>query len=326
MTDVLTPDAPVPQIVSGPTTYGAGANRAFAHLQKLAGQVDLTGVDDPQEQWLKTLRYFMQRYGDVGDVPSVTGVYFEETVANGVPGLLVRTDQTDAQTRILYIHGGGWAGGSPEPYKGIAAMLARLSKALIFLPDYRLAPENPYPAGLEDCVAAYQWLADCEPETPVEKMCIIGDSAGGNLSAAATLALIEDGGRIPDRLVLIAGTLDNVERSERVRIDDPICTADAFALCNQAYVNSADMLEHPRVSPVYAARHSLSQFPPTLMQVSSAESLVHDTEKFAERLVDAGGRVNVSIWPGMPHVWHSFLGIIPEAEKALAEISEFVSL
>lgn len=325
MTKIVAPEASTPHTETGLTQYGEGANRAFAHLEELAGQVDLSGIEDPKQQWVKTLRYFMQRYGDVGDVPTLTGVTFEENTANGVPGLLVRTDQTDARKRILYIHGGGWAGGSPEPYKGIAAILAKMSGALIFVPDYRLAPENPYPAGLKDCIAAYTWLTTCDADTPVERMCVIGDSAGGNLSAATTLALIEDGGRIPDRLVLIAGTLDNTERSERVRVDDPICSAVAFSMCNQAYVTNQDMLEHPLVSPVYASRRALRQFPPTLLQVSGAESLIYDSEKFSKRLIEAKRRVILSVWPGMPHVWHSFLGILPEAKEALAEISEFVS-
>ena len=325
MTQIVATETTTPHSDTGLTQYGEGAKRAFAHLEELAGQVDLTGIEDPKQQWVTTLRYFMKRYGDVGDVPALTGVTFEKVIANGVPGLLVRTGQTDARTRILYIHGGGWAGGSPEPYKGIAAVLAMRSKALVFLPDYRLAPESPYPAGLNDCVAAYSWLAACEPATPAERMCIIGDSAGGNLSAATTLALIEDGGRIPDRLVLIAGTLDNAERPERVRVDDPICTAVAFSMCNRAYVSNQDMLEHPRVSPVYASSRSLRQFPPTLLQVSGAESLIHDSEKFTKRLVESGRRVILSIWPAMPHVWHSFLGLLPEAEEALEEAAEFVS-
>lgn len=311
--------------VTGASIFGPGALRAFEHLAALAAEADISGIDDPAAQWLATLRYHMTKYGIVGDMPSLSGIDFKRVTADGVPGLLVRTPHTDLSVRILYIHGGGWAGGSPDDYRNLAGTLAQLTNALIFMPDYRLAPENPYPAGLEDCITSFKWLKGNLAEKPAKKMFIAGDSAGGNLSAATTLSLVEDGGPVPDKLVLIAGTLDNVERSERVRFDDPICSSIAFSMCNSAYVKDKAMLEHPRISPVYASRASLGRFPPTLLQVSTAESLFHDTAKFSARLTDAGARCKVSYWPGMPHVWHAFLGLLPEAREALEEIADFLA-
>ncbi len=328
MTDGVT-QAPASQperaATTGANAFGPGALRAFEHLAALVAEADVSGIEEPAAQWLATLRYHMTKYGIVGEMPSLAGIDFKRVTAAGVPGLLVRTATTDMGIRMLYIHGGGWAGGSPDDYRYLAGTLAQLTNALIFMPDYRLAPENPYPAGLEDCVTAFKWLNASASDKPAKKTFIVGDSAGGNLSAATTLSLVEDGGPVPDKLVLIAGTLDNVERSERVRFDDPICSAIAFSMCNDAYVSSKAMLEHPRVSPVYASRASLGRFPPTLLQVSTAESLFHDTVKFSSRLTDAGARATVSYWPGMPHVWHAFLGLLPEARAALKEIADFLA-
>lgn len=323
-----TPQTPAefaPQAAMGASVFGPGALRAFEHLAALAAEADTSGAEGPAAQWLATLRYHMTKYGIVGDMPSLSGIDFQHVTADGVTGLMVRTPTTDMNMRILYIHGGGWAGGSPDDYRYLAGTLAQLTNALIFMPDYRLAPEYPYPAGLEDCITAFMWLTGGVSDKPAKNTAIVGDSAGGNLSAATTLSLIEDGGPVPDKLVLIAGTLDNVERSERVRFDDPICSSIAFSMCNDAYVSDKAMLEHPRISPVYASRASLGRFPPTLLQVSTAESLFHDTAKFSARLTDAGARTTVSYWPGMPHVWHAFLGLLPEARKALEEIADFLA-
>lgn len=308
----------------GPSIYTEGAMSAFAQHLGAVALVDLTNVEDPFQQWLTTLRQVMGSYGHGGIMPSLEGVDFSDVNANGVPGLLVQTPDADQNKRVLYIHGGGWVGGSPHGYRFLAATLARASKAVIFVPDYRLAPEHPFPSGLEDCVKSFQWLSEDAFFGPAERTSMVGDSAGGNLSAAATLSLLASDELGPDRLVLIAGTLDNVERSERVKVDDPICPAIAFKMCNLAYVDDPTKLEDPFVSPVYASRHLLSKFPPTLLQVSAAESLVHDSVKFSNRLIDAGVQTKLNVWPGLPHVWHAFLGLIPEAEEAIREIAEFL--
>jgi len=154
---------------------------------------------------------------------------------------------------------------------------------------------------------------------------LVGDSAGGNLAAATCLELAARGERLPDRLVLIAGTLDNLPQADRVGIDDQIVTAESLAAGTAAYVGSNISSSDYRISPVYAPRDLLAKFPPTLLQASAIETLGHDSRKFAARLEDAGVRINLSIWPDLPHVWHAFLGLIPEATEALREIADFVS-
>jgi monoterpene epsilon-lactone hydrolase len=124
--------------------------------------------------------------------------------------------------------------------------------------------------------------------------------------------------------VQIAGTLDNLSEPGRVGIDDPIATAESLTAATAAYLGPDGNPADYRVSPVYAPRDLLAKFPPTLLQASAIETLIHDTRKFAARLEVAGVRTNVSIWPELPHVWHAFLGLLPEAAEALQEIADFV--
>jgi len=308
--------------------------RVFQHLGEVVAAADLSGVTDPEEQSLLIAReHGMPRYGDIGPAVSLEGVTFEPVSAGGVPGVWVTAEGADSTRRIVYIHGGGWRSGAPEHYRGFAATLARLSGASILLVDYRLAPEHRFPAGLDDCVTAYEWAVDNGPESaragradadPAERVFLAGDSAGGNLAAATCLRLCAAGGRVPDRLALIAGTLDNVEVERRVGIDDPICAPEELARCTRTYLADGHSPADPYVSPVFAPDELLRRFPPTLLQVSAIEALVWDSKRFAARLEDAGVRVTLSVWPELPHVWHMFLGHLDEAHEGLAEIADFL--
>jgi acetyl esterase/lipase len=306
--------------------------RAFQHLESLAAGVDLSGITDPKLQWLTTMRATLARYGDLGPQASLEGVRFAPVSAGGAPGEWVTAESASNAHRIVYIHGGAWTGGSPLAYRAFSATLARLSRASILMVDYRLAPEHPFPAGLDDCVRSFEWALVNGPmsETvavadrdPAERISLAGDSAGGNLSAATCVRLAATDARMPDRLVLISGTLDNVSMPERIGLDDPICTPEALAFPVEYYLTPTDGAANPLVSPVFAPTPLLEKFPPTLIQVSTSEALLHDSKAFAGRLEKAGVRVNLSLWPALPHVWHAFLGLFPEAIEALSEIADF---
>ena len=308
-------------------------DRAFQHLGSLAAEVDLSGIDDPKVAWLTAIRGTLSRYGDVGPAVDLAGVTFAPVSANGIAGEWVTAKGANPARRIVYAHGGGWAGGSPLDYRAVAATLARRSRASIFMVDYRLAPEHPYPAGLDDCVKALQWAQANGPTSEAsgltgrdvaERITLAGDSAGGNLSAATCVRLAMANEPLPDRLVLIAGTLDHVSMSERIGADDPVCTPEALAIPVDLYLPAGQSAADPQVSPVFASTDVLAKFPPTLLQVSTCEALLHDSRRFSERLEEAGVRVTLSLWPDLPHVWHAFLGLFPEATEALAEIADFV--
>lgn len=306
-------------------------DRAFAHLAGLAASADLTGISDPLGQFVAVIRALMARYGDVGPAPSLDGVTFTPVDAGGVRAEWVIPPDADPARRIVYTHGGGWVGGSPDGYRAITGTLACLSRAAILVVDYRLAPEHRFPSGLEDCVKAFRWAALHGPDggrvrssdAPIH-LSLVGDSAGGNLAAATCLELVAAGQQIPNRLVLIAGTLDNQSPADRAGMDDQIATTEALAAGTAVYLGPNGNPSDHLVSPVNAPRQLLAKFPPTLLQASSIETLAYDSRKFAARLEDAGVRTNLSIWPELPHVWHAFLGLFPEATEALQEIADFV--
>jgi acetyl esterase/lipase len=305
--------------------------QAFQHLGGLAATVDLTGVTDPLAQWLKVTRATVAAYGAVGPVVSLEGVRFTPVSANGVAAEWVAAEGADPGRRVVYFHGGGWSAGSPLEYRALSATLARLSRASILMVDYRLAPEHRFPAGLDDCVTALDWAFVNGPEAgkagadPAQRVSVVGDSAGGNLAAATCVRQAMTGGRLPDRLVLIAGALDNVSMPERLGVDDPICTPDTLAASVAAYLTDPNCVADPLVSPAFAPTALLAKFPPTLIQVSAIEALAYDSRKFAARLEQASVRVNLSLWPDLPHVWHGLLGLFPEATQALGEIADFVN-
>jgi acetyl esterase/lipase len=306
---------------------------AFAHLAGLAASADLAGISDPLGQFVAVIRALMPRYGDVGQAPDLTNITFAPVSAGGVPGEWVIPQDADPARRIVYTHGGGWVGGSPRDYRALTGTLARLAGVAILAVDYRLAPEHRFPSGLEDCVNAFRWAARNGPDgdgsrarsgDPPAHVSLVGDSAGGNLAAVTCLELAVRGERLPDRLVLIAGTLDNLPQADRAGIDDQIVTAESLAAGTAAYTGPNGNPSDYRVSPVYAPHDLLSKFPPTLLQASAIETLAYDSRKFAARLGDAGVRTNLSIWPALPHVWHAFLGLFPEAVEALREIADFL--
>lgn len=301
--------------------------RAFAHIAALASDVDLSNVADPLQQWVLVLRQLMKRYGDVGEPTSLDGIRVTFVDAGGVPAEWVVAAGADPQRRIVYTHGGGWAGGSTAEYRPLAATLSRLSGASVLLVDYRLAPEHRFPAGLDDCVRAFSWAAEHGPAGTqhAQSLSLAGDSAGANLAAATCLRLIASGARIPDRLALLAGTLDNTASAERVGIDDPIVPPESLAASLLVYLPAGTAATDPLVSPVYASVEQLKRFPPTLLQASRSETLLYDTRRFARRLEEAGVRHVLSIWPALPHVWQVFLGLIPESHEALLELADFIN-
>jgi epsilon-lactone hydrolase len=315
------------------TTRRSALDRAFGHIGEVAGQADLSGAATPLDQWVAVLRQIVKRYGDVGPAPSLEGVRITPVVAAGVAAEWVEAEHASNAHRVVYVHGGGWAGGAPLDFRGISSTLARLTGSSILVVDYRLAPEHRFPAGLEDCIAALAWAGINGPQSvknkrvdqdPATQVALVGDSAGAGLAAATVIEAINRGQRIPDRLALIAGTLDNLPHPQRVGVEDPICPPESLAAAVAAYLGPQDLAHDPRVSPVFAPNAILARFPPTLQQASSIEALLHDTRKFATRLEDAGVRSALSVWPALPHVWHAFLGLFPEAHQALEEIADFV--
>ena len=227
----------------------------------------------------------------------------------------------DEQYVILYFHGGGYVSGSVAIHKLLCIELAQATGVRILLPEYRLAPENPFPAALEDALSAYHWLLE-QGYTSVD-IIIAGDSAGGGLALATTLALRNAGEALPTALFCISPWADLKLTGDSYRTKaktDPILRTKELSHWASCYADEAD-LSNPLVSPAYADFHD---FPPMLIQVGSEEILLDDALQVAERANAEGVDVTLKVWPGMWHVWHATGTWLPESREALAEIGQFV--
>lgn len=300
--------------------------RAFSHIVGLAASADFSGATEPLQQWVVALRRIVERYGDIGEKPSIEDVRFTPVTANGVPPEWASAEGASAADRIVYVHGGGWSGGAPAYVRDFTGALARFTGASVLAVDYRLAPEHRFPAGLDDCGRALNWASTHGPAgaAPARSLALVGDSSGANLAVAACAEAIKNGARVPDRLAVIGPLLDNLATAERAGIDDPVCPPESLAAGIAVYLGSNVAAADPRISPIYESSEILSKFPPTQIQASSIEALLYDSRKFARLLEDAHVRVRLSVWPGLPHVWHHFTRLLPEAKEAIAEIAEFI--
>jgi phosphinothricin tripeptide acetyl hydrolase len=222
---------------------------------------------------------------------------------------------------VLYLHGGGYVIGSPRSHRHLAAAIARAAGTAVLLADYRLAPEHPFPAALDDAVAAYQWLLG--HGLAPGRIVVAGDSAGGGLTVATLLALRDRGLPRPAGGVCISPWVDltcsGATYATKAAVD-PIVTRESVAMMAQAYAGAGDP-KAPLLSPLYA---DLRGLPPLLVQVGSDEVLLDDALGLGERARAAGVDVTVEEWPAMIHVWHWFLPMLAEAERAVGVIGSFV--
>ena len=226
-----------------------------------------------------------------------------------------------ADAVVLYFHGGGYAIGSPRSHRHLAAAIARAAGIRALLLDYRLAPEHPFPAALDDAVEAYQWLL-ARGLAP-GRIVLGGDSAGGGLTVATLIALRDRGLPRPGGGICISPWVDLTCSGASYATKasaDPIVTRDGVEAMAQAYVGTGDR-KAALVSPLYADLKGLS---PLLVQVGSDEVLLDDALGLGARARAAGVDVKVEEWPAMVHVWHWFLPMLDEAEKAIAGIGDFV--
>ena len=237
----------------------------------------------------------------------VAGVPCEWT---SVPG--VRDDQV-----LLYLHGGGYAIGSVSTHRGLVTNLSRAGGLRCLSVDYRLAPEHPHPAAVDDATAAYRFLLE-QGHAP-ERLAIAGDSAGGGLTAATLLALRDAGDPLPGAAVLISPWTDMEATGDSMHTNaevDPMVERDGLERMAQAYLAGQDP-RAPLASPLHAR---LDGLPPLLIQVGTAETLLDDSTRFAERAKSAGVDVTLEEWEDMIHVFQAFSPMLPEADRAIERI------
>src|ERR1700720_693884 len=245
----------------------------------------------------------------------------EPVSAGGVPAEWIVPPNAASDRVILYLHGGGYVMGSINTHRAMVARIARASQARALALDYRLAPEHPFPAAVEDATAAYRWLL-AQGYKP-GKIVIAGDSAGGGLTLAALLAIRDAGLPMPAGAVPISPWTDLEGTGESVRTRaarDVMVTQDNLAHSAKQYYGTHDPKD-PLVSPVHADFRGL---PPMLIHVGDAEILLDDATRVAKSAKAAGVDVELEVWDDMPHVWHVFAKILPEGQQAIDKIGKFV--
>jgi monoterpene epsilon-lactone hydrolase len=203
---------------------------------------------------------------------------------------------------ILYLHGGAYTFCSPATHRGLAGRIAIASKARVLVIAYRLAPEHPFPAALEDSLAAWQSLL--EQGVSPKNLVIAGDSAGGGLTMATAIRLRDKKVELPAALILLSPWVDLVSAKEYAK----------------PYAGDSDPAD-PLISPLYA---NLRGLPPTLIQAGGVEFLLRDSQQLNEKMEDAKVDIHFSVYKGMNHVFQAFAPLIPESRQAIREIGEFV--
>jgi len=254
-------------------------------------------------------------------------VKFVSTDANGVNAEWQIVPGAAQDRVLLYFHGGGWVMGSAYGFRSLTVALGKVTQMRVLSVNYRLAPEHPYPAALEDCTNAYQWLLHQGFNPP--NIIIAGDSAGGQLTLTTILNLRDKGTPFPKGAVCLSPctSLDtfDLERQHRSHGEtDPILGDIGTFWWVPAYLGIENPVDpqNPLVSPLYG---DLQGFPPLLVQATPLEILFETARQFVERAKAAGVDATLETWEGMIHVWQLFgLGLFPEAQEAIDKIGEWV--
>jgi epsilon-lactone hydrolase len=240
--------------------------------------------------------------------------------AGVVRGEFVTTPTSLPDRHVLFLHGGGYVTGSPPLYRNFTWRIAAAARARVLAIDYRLAPEHPFPAALDDAMAAYRWLL-AGVASP-RRIAVLGDSAGGGLALALLLRLRDGGLELPAAAVALSPWTDLALSGTSFSLNarsDPMLNAAEARLFADCYLAGADP-RNPYASPLYGDTVGL---PPTLIHVGSDEILYDDAVRMAENLRVAGCHVEIEVWRRMPHVWHLFAPALPEAGRAIVRIGAF---
>lgn len=253
---------------------------------------------------------------------SLFNVSFAPVNQNGVRGEWALPPKGSSDRAILYFHGGGYFFCSPETHRPITGGLAHFTGAQTLAVRYRLAPEHPYPAALEDGINAYRWLRSrgFRPD----QISLGGDSAGGGLALSTLIALRDAGEPLPAAAIVFSPWTDLACTGHSLDHNDRHCvmfSGEGIRKAGRLYVGEADP-RAPTVSPLYA---ELSGLCPILLHVSDNEVLLDDSTRFARKAQQSGVITQLKVWQGQPHVWQLFAPVVPEGRQSLAEAGAFLS-
>jgi len=306
-----------PGLASGAAPALDALRMASAQLQVIVDM--LRSGFRQQNQSIPEMRAELEAMSAGAMVPD--GTRCQPVRAAGVPCEWIDAPDAAADAAILYLHGGGYVVGSIASHRAHVARLSAACAARGLAVDYRLGPEHPHPAAVDDAVAAYRWLL--AQGIPPARVVVAGDSAGGGLTVATLLALRDAGDLPPAAGVCISPwtdlTCSSASMTTRAAID-PMVKPDVLRRMAAAYLGAADACT-PLASPLHAR---LDGLPPLLVHVGTAETLLDDATGLAERARAAGVDVTLEVWEDMIHVWHCFAPLLPEADQAIARIGEYV--
>lgn len=283
------------------------ASEQLQVVNELLDSLDLGGLT------LAERRAFMAAAGG----PPPEGTTIDPVDAGGVPAEWVTAAGVTGERTVLFFHGGAYHLGSPATLRRLLALISSAAQARVLSAGYRLAPEHPFPAAVHDALAAYRWLLARGPAT--RQIAIAGNSSGGGLALATLVALRDAGEPLPAAAVAISPwtDLELAGESRRTRAAaDRMITPDGMAEAARWYLAGQDP-RHPYASPV---RADLRGLPPILIHVGDAEILLDDSTRLAARARAAGVQVTLEVWDDMPHCWHTFAGLLPEADQAIQRI------
>ena len=283
--------------------------RGLRSIMRRAKPTEERTLEEDRENFKKITRY-----------PPPRTVTCEEITLGGLTSLRFTPRNPEPDSHILYLHGGGYMMGSPEIYRSPVGLISNMTNTVVTAVDYRLAPENPYPAGIEDCVTAYLALKDETGDT----IAVAGDSAGGGATLATAVSLRDNHSLSPSCLYLISPWLDLTHSGESMKTKggvDVMLAPDWIRTAADRYRGNEDA-SNPGISPLFA---DLKDLPPMLIQVGDEELLLSDSERLADLASKVGVKVEIEIAKGLWHVYPLFGGFIPEGKKSLKEAVRFIN-
>jgi monoterpene epsilon-lactone hydrolase len=277
----------------------------------------------------------LRKYMDEIFADRVLDVRLQPVDCDGVPGEWVLAPGADPQRRTLYIHGGAFVMGSPKSHRTLTSQFSALTGGAVLAVDYRLMPEHPRRAGIDDCRTAYRWMLEHGPEgaAPASAVFVAGDSAGGNLTLSLVHWVRDQGLRAPDAAVALSPLTDATLSSPSLRANlhsdpmlgplfGPMARVPQTLLLWFGWLQTRIKPNDPVISPL---RADLSRLPPLLLQASEVEMLFDDSQRYVNRAQAAGSPVRLQRWNHMVHVWQIFNPELGEAREALAEIGKFLN-
>ena len=284
----------------------------------------------PKRQRLAMMREYMDNISSGLDLAAA----ISPVDAGGVPAEWVIAPGADPGRRVLYIHGGAFIMGTPRGHRNITNRFSEVSGAAVLAIDYRLMPEHPRMAGVEDCRSAYSWMLANGPDgpEPASRVYVGGDSAGGNLTLSLIAWVRDQKLRQPDAVVAMSPATDSTLASPSLEINmetDAMLGPQFKGLAKiprpliwwLAWLQNRRSPSDPVISPVYG---DLSGLPPTLVHASEAEMLYSDSLRYVNRAAAAGSPARLQSWTHMVHVWHMFYPQLTEARQAWDEIGKFI--